>query len=131
MKEYLYSITFDNGAKFKGGTSYYKSEWTSIPDNRRIKIIFYKLPNGGYLKLEDFNSYFHMIEATINLTGRKKGRTKLAYAYIMGKQNNIITCYKIKLINRPTDEIVNIQTYNENDEYITKLNPRGWKLGMI
>lgn len=131
MREPIYRITFDNGNKFKGGTNYFKTGWTTIPDENKIKTIFYRLPNRGYLRLEGYDKYFHMIEATMNLTGKKKGKPKIRYVYIMGEKDNIVTCYKIKLIDRPTEEIINIQTYNKNDEFIRKLNPLGWKLGGI
>jgi len=93
----LYTIIFKNGDTYIGGKDRYNSGWLGILPNKPIKRIFYRLPDNNYLCLEGYEKYFHMIEATNDLTGRNKGKVIIRNAYIMGKRNNKIESYRISL----------------------------------
>ena len=70
-----------------------------------------------------------MIEATTDLNGIDSGKVKIEFAYIMGKKEDKVTCYKIALsytVNHRLGDIQKIE-YLESDEFIQKLNINGWK----
>ncbi len=117
----LYTIIFNDGSNFLGG-NYMETKWTEIP-NKPIKRIIYSLPTGDNLVLNGYEKYFHMIEATTDLSGKDKGETKLEYAYIMGKKEKIVICYKINIKTGNIERKI----FNEKDNFIKKLNKQGWK----
>ena len=117
----LFTVIFKDLTTYRGG-DYSNSGWLDIP-NKPIKRIIYQLPNGDSLVLNGYDSYFHMTEAVTDLSGKKRGRTKLEFDYIMGKKNGIITYYKISLINGNIDKRV----YREDTKEMQKLNKIGWK----
>ena len=59
----LFSVIFEDDTVFYGGDNYKETKWLSIP-NQKIKRIFYRLPDGNYLSLSGYDSYFHMVEVT-------------------------------------------------------------------
>lgn len=125
----LYSVIFEDNEVFKGG-SYSDTKWLDIP-NKKIKRIFYSLPDGNYLLLKNYDKYYHMIEAIIDINGKEKGKTKLQYAYIMGKRKGLVTSYRITLFENQNSkykigDIVR-RTFKETDDKIQKLNCQGWK----
>lgn len=143
----LYSVIFDDGTKFLGGSSYSETKWTEIPENKKIKRIFYRLPGGDYLTLAGYEQYYHMVEGLKNIAriGRKKMNLfflnqskplnqgiKVEYAYIMGKKSEYVVSYRISLIgskegNRYKLGDITKRIFEVTDEKISKLNPRGWK----
>ena len=133
----LFSIIFDDGSHFVGGDNYLKTKWLQIP-NKKIKRIFYRLPDGNYLLLGDYDKYFHMIEATkdwMKVGGGKvkklNNKPRIEYAYIMGKKGNIVTSYRITLFYKKNDrykigDIVR-RDFDINDKFIKGLNSTHWR----
>ena len=126
----LYSVIFEDGSNFQGGNSYFETNWLNIP-NKKIKRIFYRLPDGNHLCLREYDNYCHMIEATKNITGKTKGITKIEYAYIMGRKGNKVTSYRITLFNGLNNryklgDIIR-REFDINDNFVKGLNLEGWK----
>lgn len=123
----MYTIIFEDNSVFNGGTIT-DTKWNEIP-NKKIKSLFYLLPNGDCLGLHKYDKYYHLIEATLDLIGENKGKQKIEYAYIIGKRNNLVTIYKINLCNKKYESIGNIQKIilSTEDEFVKGLNPQGWK----
>lgn len=119
----LFTIIFEDNTSFVGG-NLTETKWLEIPV-KKIKRIFYKLPYGDCLCLSGYDAYYHMVEATMDLSAKNKGNTKLHFAYIMGRLKENIIIYKIALKN--TDKYVTIDKKNINDKWIQKLNVNGWK----
>lgn len=125
-KPAIFTVVFEDESIFKGGENYLDTKWLEIP-NKKIKRIFYKLPYGDFLCLSGYDTYYHMIEATKDLNGRRRGEVRIEYAYIMGKRKDDIIVYKIDLKNK-NSVIIN---RNKNNEWIKKLNSNGWKRGKL
>ena len=120
----LFIINFEDGTNYVGGNTYKETGWMNIPD-KKIKSIFYRLPNIDYLCLSGYEKYFHMIEATVDLNGKEKGKEKICYTYIMGKIEDKVISYKIFLQNNIV--LVNRLVMDYNSDYIQKLNKEGWR----
>ncbi len=125
----LYYIIFEDNSKFYGG-NIHNTKWLKIP-NKKIKRLFYNLPDGNCLCFDKYEKYFHMIEAVKDLNGKNRGKQIIEYAYIMGKRNNTVVSYRITLFNKPNNkykigDIVR-REFDVNDRKITGLNPEGWK----
>ena len=133
----IFSVIFEDGSTFNGGESYNDTKWMQIP-NKKIKTLFYKLPDENYLCLKDYDLYFHMVEATVDWMRMKKGVASkpknepcIEYAYIMGKRGNIVTSYRITLIHKQNDrykigDIVR-REFHIDDKFIKGLNPENWR----
>lgn len=126
----LFSIVFEDGSCFIGGNSYFQTKWMEIP-NKPIKRIFYLLPNGDYLSLSNYESYFHMIEAVEDVLGKTKGRKRIEYAYIMGKKENLVRSYRITLFETKNSRYkigdIVVREFDINDKFIKGLNFDNWK----
>jgi len=125
----LFIVTFEDNSRFFGGNSYFDTKWREIP-RKKIKRILYRLPDGNYLSIKDFDKYYHMIEAVTDLNGKNAGMAQLQFVYLMGKKNKKVTVYKIPLRNKiksnfTLKDITKI-VYNETDKKIIGLNPTGW-----
>jgi hypothetical protein len=132
----LFSVIFEDGEKFVGGTSYFNTKWLEIPF-KKIKRIFYKLPTNDYLCLVG-DKYFHMIEATkdwmrISKEGIEKlnNKPKIEYAYIMVQKENKIISYRITLSIKKNERYrtgdITVREFDINDKFITGLNPDNWR----
>ena len=125
----LYTVIFEDGSHFIGGTSYFNTKWLEIP-LKSIKRIFYKLPTGDCICLEG-EKYFRMSEALKDITGKEKGIVKLQYDYIMVKRNNKVISYRITLLNKTNERYksgdLTIREFSENDKFIKGLNPDNWR----
>jgi hypothetical protein len=121
----LYTIIFADESKFIGG-DYKHTKWNEIP-NKKIKRIFYSLPDGDHLTLSGYEEYYHMIEATQDLTGKNRGVVTLRYAYLMGKVGTKVVIYKIDLETRQGTRKISKEIYDIKDQKIQELNPQGWK----
>jgi len=133
----LFSVQFEDGTMFEGGTEFTDTKWMQIP-NKKIKKLFYKLPDDNYLCLCDYQNYFHMIEATkdwMKVGGGKasklNSKPRIEYAYVMGKRGNIVTSYRITLFYKKNDkykigDIVR-REFHIQDKFIQGLNPVNWK----
>jgi len=129
-KQSVFQVIFEDNTVFKGGSSLFKTLWNEMP-HKLIKRIFYRLPDNNHLCLSGYEKYFHMVEATMDLMGKEKGKTKIEYAYIMGKKGNIVTSYRITLFHKKDDrykvgDIVR-RDFDISDKFIKGLNPTGWK----
>ena len=135
----LFTVIFEDGSNFIGGTDYFKTKWLEIPD-KKIKRIFYKLPTNDYICLDGYEKYFHMVEATKDWAkiGKNKieiikdlNKPKIEYAYIMGKLKDKVISYRVTLSNKKDDRFrigdITMRIFNINDEKIKGLNPNNWK----
>ena len=118
----LYEIIFEDGITFSGG-SLENPNWLKIPKDKKIRFLFYNLPFEGSLILKKYDAYYHFIEVTKNLNGKKAGQIQLEYAYLIGKKNTVYDIYKINLRN---NKMKKIRT-NKTDKMIQELNPLGWR----
>jgi hypothetical protein len=125
----LFSVIFEDNSIYSGGKSYDQTLWKQIPQNKKIKRLFYTLPDNNHLCLEDYNKYFFMLEATKDLNGKNAGRVNIEYAYILGEKYDKVTCYKINLKERPDKNIGNIERleFAKDSEFIRTLNKDGWR----
>lgn len=133
----LYTVFFKDGSHFIGGNNYFDTKWLEIPD-KKINRVFYRLPDGDYLCLPNYDEYYHMVEATKDwMRIRKKQQILLnkkpviEYVYIMGKKKNKVTSYRITLFDKLDSRYklgdITRREYNIKDEKIMGLNPEGWK----
>ncbi len=133
----LYSIIFEDKTNFIGGTSYFDTHWMSIP-NKKIKRIFYRLPNNDHICLSGYEKYYYMMEGTKDwMRIAKKGITilknkpKVEYAYIMGRRGDNVISYRITLLNKKDDKYkmgdITLRIFNVNSKKIRGLNPDNWR----
>ena len=127
-KRPLFVLVLEDDTIYSGG-DFTNTKWNEIPLNKKIKRIFYSLTNKDCLCLDGYDKYFHMIEATTDLNGSKAGKVNIEYAYIFGKKEDKVTCYKINLKTRPDKNIGNIERieFATDSEFIQQLNKDGWK----
>jgi hypothetical protein len=124
----LFVLVLEDNSIFAGG-DFTNTKWNEIPLNKKIKRIFYSLPIQDYICLEGYDKYYHMIEATTDLSGSNSGKVRIEYAYILGKRSDKIICYKIILQSKANQKIGDVERieYNESDSFISGLNKDGWK----
>lgn len=122
----LFVAILEDNTIFTGG-SYEKSLWKDI--SKKIKRLFYTLPDGNHLCLEMYDKYFHMIEATTDLNGKQSGKVTLEYAYILGEKDDKVICYKIHLREHADKNIGTIERteFAKDSEFIKSLNQNGWR----
>ena len=118
----LYEIIFEDKTTFSGGTLE-NTKWLEIPIDKKIKAIFYSLPLEGSLVLKNYDKYYHFVEVTVDLNGKKSGQKQLEYAYLIGKKNTIYKLYKINLKSGKIEKKI----LDETDKMIQQLNPIGWR----
>jgi len=124
----LFMAILEDDTIYVGGQSYEKTLWLELP-KKKIKRLFYTLPDGNHLCLELYDRYFHMIEATTDLNGSNAGKVNIEYAYVFGKKDDKVTCYKINLKQRADKNLGNIERleFATDSEFIQTLNKDGWK----
>lgn len=134
----IFIAIYEDGEKFIGGTSYFKTKWMELP-LKKIKRIFYRLPSVDYLTLDNYDSFFHMVEATKDwmrigqrkITKINQNEPRIEYAYIMGKKGDKVISYRITLFNKTNERYrmgdVTVREFNISDERIKKLNPEVWR----
>lgn len=122
----LYTIIFEDSSSFLGG-DLNNTKWNEIPP-KKIRSLFYCLPNGDCIGLSKYDKYFHMIEAVVDLNGNNRGQKKLEYAYIMGLKEEDVRVYRINLCDKEK-KIGNIEVidYKITDDFVKSLNTNGWK----
>jgi len=123
----LYTIIFEDSTAYLGG-DYNNTKWNDIP-NKKIRTIFYFLPNGDSIGLTKYDKYYHMIEVVEDLNGINRGIKKIEYTYIMGLKDDNVKVYRINLCDKGQDKIGNIRVldYKIDDDFIKSLNKDGWK----
>jgi len=117
----IFIIVFEDNSIFEGGVDYNDTKWLQIPD-KKIRSIFYKIPQGDHLVLSNYEVYFHMVEVLYDVTGKDAGKVKIESVSLLAKQGNNVRIYKIK-----DNKIEIIDSKYEGD--LLKLNPQGWKGG--
>ena len=122
----LFFIIFEDGTSFQGGTDLFDTKWKEIP-NKKIKNLYYALPAGDYIRMGGYDKYFHRVEATMDLTGNSKGKTKIKSIYIYGKKEDKVVIYQIGLEKDVNLGLITKQIVNVNNLEITKLNSKNWK----
>ena len=125
----IFNAILKSGKPFVGGSSYYDTKWLEI--NEPIERIYYRLPDNNFLILHGYEKYFHLVEATTDLTGKNKGKTKIRNVYLMGKKENKVDSYRITLFESEDSrykigDIVR-RTFNIEDEAVKKLNENNWR----
>jgi hypothetical protein len=125
----LFVAIFEDKTVFSGGISYDKTLWKNLPLDKKIKRLFYTLPDGNHLCLENYDKYFHMCEATKDLNGNNAGKITIEYAYLFAKKDSNIMCYKINLKQRNDKNIGDIERkeYSTTDTFIQGLSKDGWR----
>jgi hypothetical protein len=93
----LFVAILEDETVFVGGKSYEKTLWLDIP-NKKIKRLFYSLPDGDHLCLSLYDRYFHFVEATQDLSGKNSGTVNLEYAYILGEKEGKVICSRYFVI---------------------------------
>ena len=128
MNKPLFTVILEDESVFYGG-DYYKMKWAEIPTNKKIKRLFYTLPDGNSLCLDSYDKYYLFAEGTKNMNGTNIGKVNLEYFYILGKKEDKVVCYKINLFDRPTEHIGNIERieYSSDGSFVATLNPNFWR----
>lgn len=127
----IFTAKLSDNSIFVGGNSYQKTKWLEI--NKPIAIIYYTLPDGNVLVMKDYSKYFHMVECSMDINGKDKGKQRIEYTYIMGKRNGIITSYRITLMEGKAGKDkfrrgdLTRREYKETDEFIKGLNKNNWR----
>lgn len=125
----IFSLVLSDDTIYQGGLTYFDTKWKEIPLDKKIKRLFYALPDGNHLCLSKFDKYYHFVEATTDINGRKTGQINLEYAYILGKKDDKITCYKISLKHRKDKFLGTIERneFSKDSEFVKGLCPTGWR----
>lgn len=121
MNKPLFQIVFEDNTIFNGG-SYQETKWKEIPP-KKIRTLFYLLPNGDYLGLGNYERFYHFIECTTDLNGDKAGIKNLEFAYIIGQKKEVTNIYQIDL----KTGCINLKNLKNNDEFLRKLNQDFWR----
>jgi hypothetical protein len=117
----IFVVLFEDNTNFSGGLDYFNTKWNELP-NKKIRTLFYRLSFGDYLSLSGYEKYYHMVEATNDLTGDNAGKVNIRKIYIMGKKDKKIYIYTINFEDNHIDNII----LDEKDKIILELNPQGW-----
>lgn len=124
MRLPIYTLVFEDNTVFVGGFDYKETKWLEIPNAKKIKRVLYKLPSNDQLCLSGYDSYCHLVEVTKDVQGGRNQDVNLEYAYIMGKKDTKVICYKINLQNK---ELILCKEYNINDDFIKSIAIHCWK----
>ena len=124
-KNKLFSIVFEDNTTFEGGFDYSDTKWKNIPINKKIRSLFYRTPFGEYLCLSGYDKYYHMIEATVDLNGKNRGKSKIDCVRLFARKGEKVKVYKFNLLNNIDKIEVNIK--DKEDNFIKKLNPIFWR----
>jgi hypothetical protein len=126
----IFQVVFQDGSYFSGGVDYSQTKWLSIPSDKEIKRVFYKLPNNDYICLDNYDSYLHIVEVTKDLMGKRKGIINLEYAFIIGLKEDKVTSYRITLMNKKQERYqlsdVTIREFTK-EEFIKRYNKQNWR----
>jgi hypothetical protein len=121
----LFCVIFEDGDSFSGGDLEH-TKWEEIPD-KEIRSLFYATPFGDTLVLSGYSSYYHYVEATMDLNGEKQGQKLIDCIKVMGMKDNKV---KIWTFNLSSVNPVSVEIRDIADEFIQKLNPIFWKKGV-
>ena len=122
MNKPLFHIVFVDGSTFNGG-DYQNTKWLEIPQDKKIRTLFYLLPTGDYLGIGGYEKLYHFVECTEDLNGDKAGVKNLESAYIIGQRKDYSIIYRIDLKTGS----INAKQVNNDVDFLRKLNPIGWR----
>ena len=99
---------------------------------KAIKQISFRLPDGNWLTLKDYDEYNHIIEATRDFYG-KKIISSIRFQYLMGRVENKVVSYRIVLFQSIDSKYkigdITRREYEWGKEYSGK-STQGWKRGI-
>jgi len=121
----LFIAILDDNTKFIGGNKS-DTKWLEIPNNKKIKSLYYRLPSDDFLCLAGYSEYYHLIEAVQMVSGNNKSKAKIKYFHVIAKKKTKVLHYKINTLGQ-----INLEVLSKNHKFIKKLNPNGWKKGGI
>ena len=123
----LFVAILEDDSTYVGGT-YEKTLWLEIPKSKKIKRLFYSLPDGDHLCLDMYDRYFTMIEATTDMSGKNAGKKNIEFAYVLGEKNNLVVSYKINLkeFDKGRGDIKK-EYHEKNSPFILGLSKDGWR----
>lgn len=129
----MYKIRFDDNSEFVGGNPL-DSKWNSIPTDREIASMQYKLCGIGFI-LKGFESYNHLVEQAI-LVSKPQDNNKILRVIICGKWQSRIYKVIFDYINkqvRTEVESINPEAFIHPEKYSLPVNSilktTGWKKG--
>lgn len=123
----LYELFFDDSTLWQGG-NIVSPKWRESPD-KPIRSMRVRLPLGDYLFMGGYEEYNLFVEVVANLYGAKGQR--LSYIYAMGREDNMITSYRIAVSDNGKYKTGDITTrkYPKGQEYDGKPTG-GWHKGI-
>lgn len=120
---------FENGEKVIGNPIHsQETGWKQLPD-QPILALEYVLPHGDSLILCDYQEYLHMIEAVMQMGSNPM----VAYVYLMGKKNKLVTSYRLTLSQAKIDDRykvgdITVREFEDGKEY-NGGPTSGWRRG--
>jgi hypothetical protein len=118
----LFKIVFNDNSIFEGG-NYTQTKWLEIPQDKKIRTLFYLLPTGDYLGIGGFKRVYQYVEVVEDLNGEERGKKKIDFICLIIERDNQYIQYKINQINIGLE----INILSKNSDYVKKLNPIGWR----
>ena len=128
MNKPLFIAILEDENLYQGG-DYNKTRWLELPNDKKIKRLFYTLPDGNHLVFDMYDKYFLMIEKTFDLSGNNAGKPNLEYSYVLCQKEGVVICYKINLQYRSNKKIGDIERTEckIDDLFVKSLNKNGWR----
>lgn len=120
MKDSFYTVTFDDGSQFIGGTIH-ESKWNDMPD-KLVRQIKYSFGNKEFI-LKGFEAYNQLIERGHILNGKHK-KTIITSIMIMGKVNQKVYLILFDFMSKKTSKLI----VSFGEEY-RGTSSTGWKKG--
>lgn len=129
MNKPLFLAILEDESLFRGGLTYEKSLWLALPKDKKIKRLFYTMPDGNYLVFDMYDKYFLGFETTKDLNGQNAGKFNIENVIILAMKNDNVVCYKINLIYRGNKKIGDIERidFKKTDPFIQGLSKEGWR----
>jgi hypothetical protein len=94
-----------------------------VPNDKKIRSLFYLLPTGDYLGLGGFKRIYQYVEVFTDLNGSESGKKKIDFICLIVEKEDDYIQYKIN----HQDTGVEINFLKKNSDYIKRLNPIGWR----
>jgi hypothetical protein len=122
MSKPLFQVIFEDNSVFNGG-DYQNTKWMEVPNDKKIRSLFYLLPTGDYLGLGGFKRIYQYVEVFTDLNGSESGKKKIDFICLIVEKEDDYIQYKIN----HQDTGVEINFLKKNSDYIKRLNPIGWR----
>ena len=120
----LYFLVLEDDTTFIGGTDISETKWMQIPNNKKIKRVFYSISDTDNICLSGYDEYAHMVEVCNDLNGPNKGKVRPQFTYILGKKGQEVTCYRLDF-NIPKN--IDVKKLAIDCEWIKGINKNIWK----